>query len=698
MATSAKQINNQAKFSRAKFIAELNEKNFLILGISRTGLACSQFFSHYKVGYSIGDHFKGRTQIGIAKRLKNLTIPPADIYWSDTEILEVLARQENIHQHKPNRSHNKANLAANNNTTAANSHNSYNIHNSFFTDVILSPGIPREHVLVKKCQQLKLPVWSDIDFFYPYYADKHIIGITGTDGKTTAVHLVTHLLNPQNKVAYAGNIGIPIAKLLLHKDFYKLEVLVLELSSYMLEVLYRFRANIAVILNIDNDHLDRYHRLKDYISAKFNILTHVEKNDIFLHNLNNHNITKTLSSKEKSLKSRPCQIIGFHVKSPHNREPLPASLKSLPHSHVPAPKRTSPPTNQVTQQISQTATSPQKKEIPPHYTIEFSLIKPIKLKISHTLATNLLNTRSTHNKIKEIRHYSHSLTKTHDISSKKPNIATHNLPYNNLPHKKTKPIARNTAQLFINPETLGAALSIGHLMGCSKSDLMHNLSTFQLLPHRMEVIELAHTPPQKYTEAAPKHKNHLLVINDSKATTVQAVSNALSFFDRNARKNLVLIMGGQNKNLDFTILNTMIAQLKALYLYGQASEILKEQFIKTLAPHKNSHSLQNPIQNPTQIPEMISIYDFNEAVKSAWQLVSTLASKQNNPPPNKKPKTIARKTNHDENTKKFSKSNAANPIILLLSPGCTSFDQFASYEERGNTFKALIKTLAQNTP
>lgn len=160
---------------------------------------------------------------------------------------------------------------------------------------IKSPGVPYNN-LVLEAQKKGIEVIDEIELSYRYmikYMDKKskIIAITGTNGKTTTTTKVTELLQYAGyKSKYAGNIGISFAELLLENN--DLDYIVLELSSYQLENLKTFKADIALVINLAPDHLSRYKNLEDYYDTKFNIGKNQTLDDYFILNNDSQEIIK----------------------------------------------------------------------------------------------------------------------------------------------------------------------------------------------------------------------------------------------------------------------------------------------------------------------------------------------------------------------------------------------------------------------
>ena len=154
--------------------------------------------------------------------------------------------------------------------------------------VILSPGIPREAI-----KNNKVEIWGEIELAYRYLESVHalipIIGITGTNGKTTTTTFLGEMLRAAGKKVFVGgNIGIPFCdmaiEVLEQKASY--DYILLELSSFQLESIERFHLSIALILNLFQNHGERYKTLEDYGKAKFNITKNMTQADLLIYPLN----------------------------------------------------------------------------------------------------------------------------------------------------------------------------------------------------------------------------------------------------------------------------------------------------------------------------------------------------------------------------------------------------------------------------
>ena len=147
-------------------------------------------------------------------------------------------------------------------------------------EVIKSPGIPNDAPMVLRVKEKGIPVISEIEFAGRYTHAK-MICITGSNGKTTTTSLIYHIFRSAGlNVGLAGNIGQSLALQVAEKDY---DYYIIELSSFQLDNIYNFRANIAVLMNITPDHLDRYdHNMQNYIDAKFRIIQNQTQDDAFI--------------------------------------------------------------------------------------------------------------------------------------------------------------------------------------------------------------------------------------------------------------------------------------------------------------------------------------------------------------------------------------------------------------------------------
>ncbi|PHS07428.1 MAG: UDP-N-acetylmuramoyl-L-alanine--D-glutamate ligase [Kordia sp.] len=163
-------------------------------------------------------------------------------------------------------------------------------------DVVMkSPGIPDRVPLIQKLREKKVSLISEIEFA-AQFTDATIVGITGSNGKTTTTLLTHHLLKNEINVGVAGNIGDSFAEQVAEGKY---DNYVLELSSFQLDGIENFKPHIAVITNISEDHLDRYeYRYENYIASKFRITKNQTADDYLIYDADDVEIEKYLNSHE----------------------------------------------------------------------------------------------------------------------------------------------------------------------------------------------------------------------------------------------------------------------------------------------------------------------------------------------------------------------------------------------------------------
>lgn len=147
-------------------------------------------------------------------------------------------------------------------------------------EIIKSPGIPKEAPMIRKLIAQGTPIISEIEFA-GRYTDAKMICITGSNGKTTTTSLIYHIFKMAGmNVGLAGNIGSSLAWQVAEKDY---DCYVIELSSFQLDNMYDFRADIAILMNITPDHLDRYdYEMQNYVDAKMRVIRNQTKDDAFV--------------------------------------------------------------------------------------------------------------------------------------------------------------------------------------------------------------------------------------------------------------------------------------------------------------------------------------------------------------------------------------------------------------------------------
>ncbi|KLI50497.1 UDP-N-acetylmuramoylalanine--D-glutamate ligase [Brachyspira hyodysenteriae] len=381
------------------------------------------------------------------------------------------------------------------------------------TLIIISPGIPHTIPIVEEAKRRNIKIIGEIEFAYNFLPNRNYIAVTGTDGKTTTVTLVHDIIKSYKKARLLGNVGNTFSKEIetIEAD----EDVILELSSFQLETVEKFHAHISAVLNIAEDHLDRYKDIEDYFNTKKNITINQNKNDFLI--LNYDNIYTNIWYNELNGNCK-MKLLTFSLKS------------------------------------------------------KFATIY--------------------YNEEDEYIYYENE--KLFSIANRKV-IGKHN-------------IANILAAVLI----------------CLKDDIPVEyiekaVNNFKGIEHRVELVATI---------------NGVKYVNDSKATSMNSVMSALKSFD----KDIILIMGGRNKNIDFTHLNNIInARVKKLILIGEAAEALSEML---------------HFENKIIVRDLTDAFNYASAI-------------------------------------------SINGDTVLLSPGCTSFDMFKNYEERGKYFKSLVYKLSE---
>ena len=174
------------------------------------------------------------------------------------------------------------------------------------TEVVKSPGIPDTVPLVVQLRAQGIPVVSELEFAARYTRAK-LIGITGSNGKTTTTLLIYHLLKTAGlNVGLAGNIGESFAKQVITDTF---DYFVLEISSFQLDGMFQMRLDTAVLLNITPDHLDRYgYDFGQYVASKFRIIQNQQPEDTFIYFLENRPTVQEMAKQPPTAQALPISL------------------------------------------------------------------------------------------------------------------------------------------------------------------------------------------------------------------------------------------------------------------------------------------------------------------------------------------------------------------------------------------------------
>jgi len=372
----------------------------------------------------------------------------------------------------------------------------------------VSPGVDLRNPVLKNAQKNKITIINDLTLFSEEINQEKtkVIGVTGTNGKTTVCKLLEHLsIKAGYKAVAAGNIGLPILDIKNVNDF---DVIILELSSFQLEIKNQLNFDVGVILNISEDHMDRYDTFDHYVRAKYSILEHSKKKIIFADDL----VMKEWDVEGAILFSDSIQknINAYGIKNEKNKR----------------------------------------------YIVNHS---GLKVEITDV---NLLGKHNQLNIMAAVATFKQFDNKFNEIDS-----------------------------------------------AIKKSPVINN---------RLEWV---------------RKVNGINFYNDSKATNISSAISAVNAFEG---KNIFLIVGGDSKNQDLSLLSRALkSKIKKLYLIGKDAELI-----------------QNACKDLIEV-EIKILNTLKEATHQAFK-------------------------------------DAESGNIVLLAPACASYDMYKSYIERGDDFKSIV--------
>jgi UDP-N-acetylmuramoylalanine--D-glutamate ligase len=376
--------------------------------------------------------------------------------------------------------------------------------------VVLSPGVPLDHPLVAYAAAEEKPVIGEIEVAF-HFTRARIVGVTGTNGKSTTVGVIGDILQAAGiDTVVAGNIGTPVCDVLRERDPH---TLVLEISSFQLDTTDEFRVDVAVLLNVTPDHLDRYHHSFDeYAASKARILRHATDRTFYIYNREDA-AANTLASET------PARGIAF------------SSARVL-DSGV--------------------------------YFDDQCIVRSWEGRRERVIQRGEFSP-----------------------------VGVHNL------------------------ENALASVAVASALDVSLDAMRSALRAYRPLPHRMELVRVL---------------NGVTYVNDSKATNVDATVKSLVSIEGHS----ILILGGRDKEGNFSALLPHLREVRRAVLIGEARPVIR----RALAGHV----------------EMTDARDMEDAVR------------------------IGREAAHPGDT-------------VLLAPACASFDMFKNYQERGEVFRACVNHL-----
>ena len=202
--------------------------------------------------------------------------------------------------------------------------------------IIKSPGISNDIPILVKARERKIKIISEIEFS-SWFSKLPIIGITGSNGKTTTVNLLNKIFKDANfNPALGGNMGVPFSENIMKEllGLQKIKLHILELSSFQLEHIFKLSLSVACILNISKDHLDRYKDYNEYIKSKLNIVNALKHNGYLVYNKDDsilkkklNNINNTVSFNSTSIKELSVDLNTLPLKGKHNHLNIMAAVK-----------------------------------------------------------------------------------------------------------------------------------------------------------------------------------------------------------------------------------------------------------------------------------------------------------------------------------------------------------------------------------
>lgn len=433
--------------------------------------------------------------------------------------------------------------------------------------VIKSPGVPPDISLIGEARRRGIPVWGEVEFAWRFL-ENPVIGVTGTNGKTTTTELIGHILKTSGWACrVAGNVGTALSSLVgeMGGD----EIVVLELSSFQLEDCIDFRPEIAILLNLTEDHLNRHPTAKQYFSSKINIFVNQGPEDIAILNLDD------LTVRQTRIPGQAARVwfslrwdSGASAAEPAGSGVMPAPLVFVKESAIWADVAgLAAAGNSLRARLYGSAPGGNRQSLP-------------------TSGRNACGSgEDSQEGLAKVISWSEAALR-----------GEHNL------------------------ENSLAATAVCLSLGLSPGQVAAALKSFPGVPHRLQQVAVI---------------NGVVYVNDSKATNVDAALKALTAF----RGGIHLILGGSLKGCSFDPLAQAASRekVKEVIAMGQAAREIAASFRRA--------------------GREIAIVDtLNEAVKMAA-------------------------------------ARAVPGDVVLLAPACASFDQYESFEERGEHFISLVNEM-----
>ena len=397
-----------------------------------------------------------------------------------------------------------------------------------FNLIVVSPGVNPNNNIVSIAKYCEVPLVSDIELLY-LFKKNFLIGITGSNGKTTTCTLLNEILKEKYKVDLCGNIGKPAIENWSQQH----DALIVETSSFQLEYLDKLRYNISVILNLHENHLDWHFNFEEYCTAKTNIFKNSKKSDYLILNADDKNIKKLNIYKTKA------KVLWFST----------------------------------------------KKECKGIYIEKNNIILNINKK---EVICNLNNINL---------------------------IGEHNL------------------------QNILVSVLVAKLLNINNKVIEKTIKSFKAPEHRLEKFYSFY---------------NVDCFNDSKSTTIQSTLSAIKALKN---YNIILLLGGSSKNLNFDMLSKNLPQnVKQILVFGETQNEISKSLNKYNVNHIVCSNINNAILS--SVTSSLSLDVVNDSV--------------------------------------YHKNQVKNKTAILFSPACASFDSFNSFEERGIYFKEYLKSCVED--
>ncbi|MDG7055621.1 MAG: UDP-N-acetylmuramoylalanine--D-glutamate ligase [Wolbachia endosymbiont of Menacanthus eurysternus] len=444
--------------------------------------------------------------------------------------------------------------------------------------LILSPGVPisypTPHWIVKLARSYDCKIKSDIELFLEVKAtNQKIIGVTGTNGKSTTVSLIGHVLKSAGKkVAVGGNLGVPVLD--LERDA---EIYVIEFSSFQLELMDKINVDIAVLLNITPDHIDRHGSMENYIATKLKLINGSEiavigcDNEITVDVFNKFTGNK-IPISALMLPFLPSQCFDTQLFEHCDLSPSIGCYPSAP--------------------TLGSSFSYQKClfNVRPASSLQLKSLDSSVMRWNDKRGTGTQKMRSID---PSVRHWDDN----GDLSNVKINLTS-------------------------NAENIAAAYAVCKLLKIDNNTIIDGIKSFPGLKHRNELLG--------------KIEN-VFFVNDSKATNAKSSEKAILSY-----RNIYWIVGGRSKEGGIESLNKHFTRIRKAFLIGESTEVF-------------ANVMGNKV-------DCIKCYNLENAFKLAFE----------------------------------EAINSKEEVTILLSPACSSFDQWKNFEERGDTFCRMFENLRYN--